>query len=132
MTTTLVAESEMSTRAPSGANASRFGSGQAQLKALGDRPRGDIDDGHPAVVAGSGPKLRTVRREIEPFRILAGGWNRGHLPVGGPAAAPSTRLSVFDSRLAVRMVSRSRLRTIMWAPSRPSPSNQSTSSASGS
>ena len=51
---------------------------------------------------------------------------------GGPAAAPSTIDTVSDSRLAVKIVSRSRLRTSMWAPSCPSPSSQSTASAAGS
>ena len=106
---------------------------QHQLESLDDRLRGDVDDGDAAVVPGRGPDLPAVGRQVDPFRELPVGRNRGDAPVG------RTRRHLLDDREGIGApvrrdngVSRSALRTIMCVPSCPVPSSQSTLSRAGS
>ena len=132
MTTTLVAESETSTRAPSGVNASRFGSSKF-------RSRRSLTSLAATSMIDTSPSLRVATQSSAPSGDRSS--PSGYAPSagievtrqsGGPAAAPSTIDTVSDPRLAVKIVSRSRLTIIMWAPSCPRPRVQSTSSVRGS
>ena len=113
MTTTLVAESETSTRAPSGVKATRFGSSKF-------RSRRSLTAFAATSMMDTSPSLRVATQSSAPSGERSN--PSGNAPPagmevtcqsGGPSAASSTIDTVSDPRLVVKIVSRSRLRIIM-------------------